>query len=106
MAGIGIQPVEPRLAARFGVKEGLLIADIFPNTPAVSAGLRGTYRSNMGQIILGDVIVGLNGHPVKNYDELYNLLTDIKIGEKVTLTVVRNGQRVYHRMKTIDIAAL
>ena len=106
LAGIGIQPVDPKLAARFGVKQGILIADVFPNTPALAAGLRATHRSHMGQIVLGDVIVGLNGHAINNYDELYNLLTDVKIGENVTLAVVRDGMRVYHRIKTIDIAAL
>lgn len=106
LAGIGIQPVDPKLAARFGVKQGILIANVFPNTPALAAGLRSTHRSHMGQIILGDVIVGLNGHPIKNYDELYNLLTEVKIGENVTLTVERDGMRIYHRIKTIDIAAL
>lgn len=105
LAGIGIQPVEPRLAARFGVHEGILIAGILPNTPAVAAGLRATHRDRMGQVILGDVIVGLNGHEIKNYDALYHLLTDVKVGEDVTLTVQRLGMRVYHRVKTIDIAA-
>lgn len=106
LAGIGIQPVDPRLAARFGVKQGILIADVFPNSPALTAGLRGTSRGHMGQIILGDVIVALNGHPVENYDALYNLLTDVKIGADVTVTVEREGMRIYHRMKTIDIAAI
>ena len=106
LAGIGIQPVEPKLAARYGVKEGILIADVLANTPAVSAGLRKTHRSHFGQMILGDVIVGINGHPVQNYDALYNLLTDVKVGENITLTVVRDGMRIYHRIKTIDVAAL
>jgi len=106
LAGIGIQPVEPKIAARYGVKQGILIADVLANTPALAAGLRKTHRSNMGHIILGDVIVGLNGHPVKNYDALYNILTGVKIGENVTLTVVRDGQRIYHRIQTIDVAAL
>ncbi len=106
LAGIGIIPVEPRLAAHLGVRQGILIADILPNTPAVSAGLRKTHRTGMGQIVLGDVIVGLNGHAINNYDALYNLLTDIRVGDDVTLTVLRDGQRIYHRIKTIDIAAL
>ena len=106
LAGIGIQPVDPKLAARYGVKEGILIADVLPNTPAVSAGLRKTHRSTMGRMILGDVIVGVNGHSVTNYDALYNILTGVKIGENVTLTVVRDGMRIYHRIKTIDVAAL
>ncbi len=104
LAGIGIQRVEPNIAERLGVKKGILIADVLPNTPAAHAGLRGTYRNNWGSIILGDVIVAVNGHPVKNYDELYNLLIDIKVGETVDLTVIRHGKRITHKIKTIDIA--
>ena len=106
LAGIGIKPVEPKVAARYGVKQGILIADVLANTPAVTAGLRKTHRGHMGQMILGDVIVGLNGRSVNNYDALYNLLTSVNVGENVTLTVVRDGQRVYHRIRTIDVAAL
>ena len=106
LAGIGIVPVDPKLAAHLGVAQGILIADILPNTPAAKAQLRATHRGYLGQIMLGDVIVGLNGHPISNYDALYNLLSNVAIGENVTLTVIRDGMRVYHRIKTIDIAAL
>ncbi len=82
LSGIGIQRVEPSIAQRLGVDKGILIADIIPNTPAALAGLRGTGRDHLGRVHLGDIIVALNGHPVKNYDALYNLFTDIKVGEK------------------------
>ncbi len=106
LAGIGIQPVDPSLARRFGVVTGILIADVLPNTPAAAAKLRSTVRDNWGRIHLGDVIVALNGHPVANYDELYNLLCDVKIGEEITVTVVRDRMKIYHRMKTIDIESI
>ena len=48
-------------------------------------GLRGTQRDSWGRIHLGDIIVALNGHPIKNYDVLYNLLTNIKVGEGIKL---------------------
>ncbi len=106
LAGIGIQRVEASVAARLGVKIGILIADVMPHTPAAQAGLHGTYRNGWGHISsLGDVIVALNGHPVSNYGALYNLLTDVNIGEKITVTVLRNGKRMNFSMKTIDIAA-
>lgn len=105
LAGIGIIPVDPKLAAHLGVQRGILIADTLPNTPAAKAGLRATHRGYLGQIILGDVIVALNGHPVANYDGLYNLLSNIGIGRDITLTVMRDGMRMHHRVKTIDIAA-
>lgn len=105
LAGIGIQRVEPNIAVKLGVSKGVLIADVIPKTPAAKAGLQGTYRNQWGKIIRGDVIVALNGHPVKNYDQLYNLLNDISVGKSVTVTVDRQGQRINHSMKTIDIAA-
>ncbi|RUR15907.1 S1C family serine protease [Legionella septentrionalis] len=105
LAGIGIQRVEPNIAQRLGVKKGILIADVLPHTPAARAGLRGTYRDHWGRISLGDIIISLNGHPVENYDVLYNLLTEVQIGEPVTVTILRNGKQMNLKMKTIDIAA-
>ncbi len=105
LAGIGVQPVAPNIAKRLGVRKGILIGDVLEHTPAATAHLKSTTRDSWGRIHVGDVIVALNGHPTPDYDALYNLLTDIKIGEEITLTVNRNDQLVYHKMKTIDIAA-
>ncbi|AAU26990.1 TPA: trypsin-like peptidase domain-containing protein [Legionella pneumophila] len=106
LSGIGIQRVEPHLAERLGVKKGILIADVVPGTPADKLKLRGTHRNQWGRIVLGDVIVGVNAHPVPNYDALYNLLTEIKVGEQITVSIIRNGKKMDVKMKTIDIAAL
>ena len=105
LAGIGIQRVEPNIAKPLGVEKGVLIADVLPNTPAADAGLIGTHRDRFGRIRLGDVIVAVNGHPTPDYDVLYNLLSGLKIGDEITVTVDRNGRRIQHKMKTIDIAA-
>ncbi|MDP3268053.1 MAG: trypsin-like peptidase domain-containing protein [Legionella sp.] len=106
LSGIGIQRVEPHIAQKLGVKKGILIADVLPNTPAAKLKLRGTYRDNWGHIVKGDVIVALNAHPITNYDTLYNLLTEIKVGEPVTLSIQRGNKQMDVKMRTIDIAAL
>lgn len=106
LSGIGIQRVEPNVAHRLGVKKGILIADVLPHTPASQVHLRGTHRDQWGRIVMGDVIVGLNAHPISNYDALYNLLTQIKVGEEVTLSIQRGNKKMNVKMKTIDIAAL
>lgn len=107
LAGIGIQPVSPELAKkRFGVETGILIAAVLPHTPAEQAKLRPTVKGYLGRGQRGDVIVAINGQPVIDYDALYNLLCDVKIGEKITLTVERDGLKIYHRMKTIDVAGI
>lgn len=105
LAGIGFQPVPPNIAQHFGVTRGILVADVMPNTSAERAGLRGTYRDGLGRIVLGDIVVGINGHPVKNYDELYHLLSSIEIGTTVKVTLLRHGQPHTIQIKTIDIGA-
>lgn len=106
LAGIGIERVDPSISARLGIKKGILIADVLPNTPASQVGLRGTVRNRWGHIAIGDVIVALNGHPVNTYDALYNLLSDIPVGDKINLTILRDNKKINYALKTIDIAAL
>ncbi|RUR11966.1 S1C family serine protease [Legionella sp. km772] len=106
LSGIGIQRVEPNIAKRLGVKKGVLIADVLPNTPAEHAKLRGTYRDSWGRIAVGDVIVAINAHPVADYDNLYHMLSEIKVGEQVTLSIQRGHKQMDVKVKTIDIAAL
>nr|WP_131781749.1 trypsin-like peptidase domain-containing protein [Legionella gresilensis] len=105
LAGIGIRRVEPSIAKRFGIKKGILVLDILPHSPAAAAKLRGTFRDVDGRIHLGDIITAVNGHPIPNYDTFYNLLTDIKVGEEITITVQRAGKHINHKLKTIDIAS-
>lgn len=105
LSGIGIQRVEPNIAKRLGVKKGVLIAEVLPNTPAQQAHLRGTHRDSWGRVIVGDVIVAINGHAVANYDNLYHMLSEIKVGEQVTLSIQRGNKQRDLKVKTIDIAA-
>jgi S1-C subfamily serine protease len=105
LAGVGIQRVDPRSAFHLGVRKGILIADVLPNSPAAKAKLRGTVRDRWGNVILGDIIISLNGHPVDNYDAMYDLLSEISIGENVKLGILRKGKRLDFTLKTIDIAA-
>lgn len=105
LAGIGVLPSDTKVARRLGIKEGILIAKILPNTPAAFAKLRATQQTGWGRVSPGDTIVALNGHRIPNYGVFYHLLTDVKVGERITLTLMRDGKRMNSRMKTIDIAA-
>lgn len=106
LAGIGIQPVAPSIATHLGVKKGVLVASVMPNSPAEKSGLRTTIRHPVGHPILGDIIVGLNGHPVDNYDELYHLFTKVDIGSTVKLSIIRQGEYIHLKCKTFDIGAI
>ena len=42
----------------------------------------------------GDIIVGFAGQPVAGFDDLHRLLTEEKLGSRVSITVLRRGQRL------------
>ena len=49
------------------------------------------------------MIVDIDGKPVMNFDDLYNILDDKKIGQTVTLTIVRNDTKQKVKIKTFDL---
>jgi serine protease Do len=86
--GVGIQPVTQKLADQFKVKprEGVVVTDVFPNTPAAKAGVQS-----------GDVIVEFAGVTVASPQELQTLVEQAELGKPHALTVKRDG-------KTKDLA--
>lgn len=104
LAGIGVLRVDPSIAQRLGVHKGILVGEVLHDSPAFKAGIQGTSWDRWGRVHMGDVIVSVNDHPVNNYDELYNLLTELQIGETINVSVLRQGVLRRFRMKTIDIA--
>ncbi|OGV27544.1 MAG: peptidase [Legionellales bacterium RIFCSPHIGHO2_12_FULL_37_14] len=105
MVGIGITRIPAYVAHSLNVHNGVLIADVLPRSPAQKAGLRGTRRAMWGGIQLGDIIVGVDNHPIVNYDALYSYFSKQKVGTKVTLDVLRAGRVFKVKLKTIDIGA-
>jgi S1-C subfamily serine protease len=91
--GIGIS-IDPQqvLERQYRIR-GVIVREVPPNSPAARAGLRGLVRSRAG-MALGDVIVGIDDEPVKNYDDLYTILDRHQPGDKVKIVVQRGGQRV------------
>ena len=105
LAGIGIQRVEPAKALKKGIKNGVLIAEVLPHSPAAKVGLQGTFRDHWGRLHLGDVVTRVNGHQIRDYDDLYHQLSRVKVGRTISLTVDRQGHLLDYEMKTIDITA-
>ena len=81
--GVSAQPVRlpASLAGQLGQETGLLVAAVASGSPAELAG-----------VLLGDVVVGLGGQPVRAIDELLAVLSGAQIGASVLLRLVRGGQ--------------
>jgi S1-C subfamily serine protease len=97
--GVSSQALYPQLAEKLGLDTtfGGLLAEVVPGGPADKAGLRGgdeklrfqagAYRTG------GDVVLQVEGHDVIQPNDLARLVASEKPGEKVTLTVLRDGKK-------------
>jgi S1-C subfamily serine protease len=89
--GIGVTVLNDYAARRYGF-EGVVITEISRGTPADRAGLEPVRVDRRGRWS-GDVIVGVNGRPVRNLAELQDAFEDAGgAGTGVTLTVF-DGRR-------------
>lgn len=88
--GLGISVGNKRFTDRIGL-DGVLIINVQPGSMAEKAGLRGTKRV-LGKIVLGDIIIGLNGVTIHTPADLARQLGKYKIGETVSLKLIRDSQ--------------
>jgi S1-C subfamily serine protease len=82
--GIAMQPVAVPEALRGKVKSsaagGLMVLHVEPGGPADKAG-----------IVLGDVIVELQGKPALDPEHIQDLLASAKVNEKIGTVLIRGG---------------
>lgn len=88
--GLGISIVSDDIAKRNKIK-GVIIMGVSKGSPAEKAGLLGISETNSG-IFINDIIVGIDNHPVTNYDTLYNALDTHKPGDVVQVKILRKGE--------------
>ena len=79
--GVSGQSVGVPASQRADAREtAFLVMAVLPGTPAAAAGL-----------LVGDLIVALDGHPVESPEDLYDLMSGDRVGGEVQLRVVRGG---------------
>jgi S1-C subfamily serine protease len=76
----GARPLPPRVAAALGRDRAIEVVEVIEGSPADHAGLRAE-----------DLIVGVDGLPVRGVDDLQRLMTEDRIGARCALDVVREG---------------
>ncbi|HQO29652.1 MAG TPA: trypsin-like peptidase domain-containing protein [Accumulibacter sp.] len=74
--------------------EGVVVLRVAPGSAAETAGLRGATLAPDGTLTAGDVIIGLDGKSIESVGKLLARLDDHRVGETVTLEVLRDGQKV------------
>jgi S1-C subfamily serine protease len=99
--GIGIDRLDDRIARRAGI-DGVAIVQVEPGSPAAEAGLRGLTMTPQGAKV-GDVIVAVDEVAVHDFDDLYNALDPHAPGDRVAITVLREGKRVTVEVPLIEV---
>jgi putative serine protease PepD len=86
-------------ALQLNTQGGLMVQSIYPNSPADKAGMHeSTQRVRVGfgrEIrVGGDVILSVQGKTINTIQDLQTEIARYKIGERVTVTVLRNNKKV------------
>ena len=79
--GLVVQNLSPELAEHFGVRRGVVVAAVESKSPAEAAGLA-----------RGDAITKVDGREVASRDEFEQRIEDHAEGDRVTLTLRRDGR--------------
>lgn len=89
--GVVIQDLSRDLAQAFGLDEqqqGVLVSQVEPQAPADKAGVKAE-----------DIIISVDGEPIRSVAQLRNSIAMKRIGDKATLTVIRNGKTLQLKVR-------
>jgi S1-C subfamily serine protease len=90
--GISGQTIDAVSAGQLGISEtsGVLVISVLPGGPAAKAGLQGSGQADASD----DIITAIDGHAITTIDQLTQYLDTKKVGDRVTLSITRNGQHI------------
>lgn len=78
LSGINVDQATAKLN---NIVEGIYVAQVLANTPAAQAGIQ-----------KGDIIIGIEDKEVKTMEELNEIKNSKKVGDTITLKIVRSGK--------------
>jgi serine protease Do/serine protease DegQ len=84
MLGVIMQNLTPELSQAFGLDlhQGVVISQVIEDTAAEEAGLK-----------VGDVVTSINGAPVKSASAMRNVVGLLRVGDEMSMTVIREGKK-------------
>ncbi len=88
--GVSIKSIDATEAKTLGLSkvEGVLVQEVLKDSPAEDAGIE-----------IGDVILELDGKPVRTANELQGMIVFRKAGDVVKLTIWRDNKKIYKNVK-------
>ena len=90
-AGLGVRVAGDAFSRQLGL-EGVLVVEVPADSAGGRAGMIGVQQNQVGDPVLGDMIVGIDGNVIRNSDDLYNMLEKYQVGDTITISVVRRAR--------------
>jgi len=89
--GVTWQNTKPQALKAMGFDHGVIIGDVHKDGPADKAGVKPE-----------DIVLGINGKPLKDGDELQNRVADMPVGTTAVLNVDRDGKKMDFKLVVQD----
>lgn len=90
---LGIRPLpQPEYYRQMWGISGVIVMDVVEGSAPERLGMRGLIPSQVGRIILGDVIVEIDGQLIRNEDDYANVLEQKKPGDVVDVVTRRDNR--------------
>ncbi len=77
--GIGMQKLTPELAGKFGVDKGIIVSDVYQDSPAFKTGIKP-----------GDIIVSIDKKDITAPSDIQKIVSYKKPGDKIEINIIRD----------------
>jgi S1-C subfamily serine protease len=101
---LGVHLADPRMIEGLQLR-GALVLGVEPGSPAERAGIQPTQRDQFGRLLLGDIIVAVDGAEVTDPVDIYRVLDRHQVGDRVQVGLDRGGQPVNVEIQLVGVAA-
>jgi S1-C subfamily serine protease len=89
---LGLELASANLSRRLGL-EGAVVVRVEPGSGAAKAGLAGLRRDRWGRVLLGDVLLSVDGSPIGSTGDLLLVLEEKKAGQTVSVEILRGDRK-------------
>lgn len=98
---MGISILDDSIARQYRIN-GVVVLEVTKGMSAAQAGIKGISRDNRGNILLGDIIIGIDDYEVTNQNDLYYALEKYKPGATVTVVTNRNNRTMKFKVRLAE----
>ena len=99
---LGVELASDRWLRRYRV-EGVPIVRTYRGFPAETAGMVGARRGSRSEIILGDVIIEIDGERVANNDEFLSAMEKHRVGDTIDIVTTREGEEKRFSVELFEV---